>query len=281
MSATRIAVLMTCHNRKAKTLLCLDSIYSQSGNKGLSFDVYLVDDGCTDGTIEEVKKRFPNIKILNADGNLYWNRGMHKAFSEALQHGYDYYVFINDDILLLKDGFSNLLRTHKVVAKQKTTKALIVGTGVSSKSFNVTYGGLKRKSLLIPLSFRLLKPEPFIQNCDTMNGNCVLIPQEVAQRVGNLDYRFTHSMGDIDYGLRAKKVGCQIFVAPGITFMCSRNSKENTWLDNNLNLSDRIKKLNDIKGLPPKERLIFLKRHSKLFWPIYFIYPYIKVLFSL
>lgn len=40
-----------------------------------------------------------------------------------------------------------------------------------------------------------------------MNGNCVFIPSEIVNAIGNLDPIFSHAMGDIDYGLRAQKKG--------------------------------------------------------------------------
>ena len=41
----KIAVLITCHNRKEKTLKCLRTLYSQTLPAGAEISVYLVDDG--------------------------------------------------------------------------------------------------------------------------------------------------------------------------------------------------------------------------------------------
>ena len=52
----KIATLLTCHNRKEKTLKCLNSITAQHIPKQVGkIDVFLVDDGSTDGTSEAVK----------------------------------------------------------------------------------------------------------------------------------------------------------------------------------------------------------------------------------
>lgn len=53
-----IAVLLTAHNRKEKTLLCLDFLFKQKQVEEYTIDVYLTDDGSTDGTSEAVKKHF-------------------------------------------------------------------------------------------------------------------------------------------------------------------------------------------------------------------------------
>ena len=45
---------MTVHNRKEKTLKCLSQIYSMNIPEDVKLDVYMTDDGCTDGTPETV-----------------------------------------------------------------------------------------------------------------------------------------------------------------------------------------------------------------------------------
>ena len=42
-----IAVLLTVHDRKNKTLRCLENLYKQVLPNYLRLDIYLTDDGCT------------------------------------------------------------------------------------------------------------------------------------------------------------------------------------------------------------------------------------------
>ena len=51
-----IAVLITCHNRKLKTLKCLTALHNATLPKNHMMDIFLVDDGCSDGTALAVKK---------------------------------------------------------------------------------------------------------------------------------------------------------------------------------------------------------------------------------
>lgn len=66
-----IAVLLTVFNRKDKTLKCLQHLFNQLPIEGYSIDVYLTDDGCTDGTPEAVKEQYPQVNIIHGDGNLF------------------------------------------------------------------------------------------------------------------------------------------------------------------------------------------------------------------
>ena len=55
----KVAILITCYNRKAKTLRCLDSIQGTLGpwRDKIDAKVFLTDDGCTDGTADAVRKQ--------------------------------------------------------------------------------------------------------------------------------------------------------------------------------------------------------------------------------
>lgn len=79
----RIAVLLTCHNRREKTLTCLQSLYECQLPDNFDLDVTLVDDGSTDDTTRSVKENFPNITIIHGNGHLFWNRGMYLAWNNA------------------------------------------------------------------------------------------------------------------------------------------------------------------------------------------------------
>lgn len=49
-----IAILLTVFNRKEKTIKCLRNITAQSLPADTKFDIYIVDGGSTDGTVESV-----------------------------------------------------------------------------------------------------------------------------------------------------------------------------------------------------------------------------------
>lgn len=276
MSHQRLAVLMTCHSRRSKTLACLKSIYQQD----CPCDIYLVDDASTDGTSNAVSGNYPEVKILYGDGNLYWGGGMRLAFSTAFQVGYDYYIWLNDDIELDETAFSKLLSTHRYLTDMGKADSIVVGSMRDPVTSKPTYGGVVRLSRWQPLKFTAVEPGEEPKECDTICGNCVLIPHSVAAKVGNIDEAFPHVLGDYDYGLRAHQQGCSVWVAPGCVGICSRNSPTSTWKNPYLPLRERWKKMNDIKGSPPQVLRVMAKRHAGKFWFIYWLTPYVRLVVS-
>jgi len=276
-----IATIITCHNRKEKTLNCLTSLLNQDSISEVKLDIYLVDDGSSDGTGETVKEKFPQVNILKGDGTLYWNGGMRFAFFEAMKNDYDYYFWLNDDTYLTDNALKLLLEISTNRKEKNNIDVIVTGTIRDIDTGQVNYGGRVQKSKLQPLKFILLDNKTEPQPCDTFNGNVVLIPREVTKEIGNisLEYSRQHS-GDIDYGLRAKYAGFESWVASGIIGECQSNTYKGTIFDKSLSLTDRIKQMKSPKGVPPaREWMVFTKRHGGILWPYYWFRTLIRVAF--
>jgi GT2 family glycosyltransferase len=267
-----IAILMTCHNRRKTTLSCLAALYQQK----INFDVYLVDDGSSDGTADAVTQQYPQVKTIQGNGNLFWGGGMRLAFAEAMKNNYDYYLWLNDDTILESQAFSKLLKIHGELVEENKADSIVVGSTQDSISGKPTYGGAIKSNRWYSNKFEFLEPNQKLQECDTMYGNCVLIPRSVAAKVGNIDSAFIHSLGDLDYGLRARQLGCFIWVAPGYIGTCSQNSVAGSWVDLDLSVIERLNKALQVKNFPILPWTIFAKRHSGFLWFIYWFLPYIR-----
>ena len=141
----RLAVIMACHNRRESTLSCLTVLRQQQLNDCLVVEVYLLDDGSTDGTSEAVHKQFPDVHILKGDGSLFWNRGMHKSFSAAIQEGFDFYMWLNDDSKLYPNALQVLLNTSSQLRDKGCRNAIIGSAMQDPDSGEFTYGGFRRR----------------------------------------------------------------------------------------------------------------------------------------
>ncbi|MDJ0553664.1 MAG: glycosyltransferase family 2 protein [Microcoleaceae cyanobacterium MO_207.B10] len=281
MELKTIAILMTCYNRKEKTMASLAETFNQKIPENIQLQVYLVDDGSTDGTSEAVTQTFPQVKIIPGNGGLFWNGGTRLAFAKALQDEQDYYMWLNDDTNLYPEAIEKLLSTLDQVIKTGTTNPVIVGSTCHPETGNLTYGGMVRSTWWHPLKFKLVHPTEEPQVCHTMNGNCVLIPKSTTKIVGNLDHNFTHSTGDIDYGLRVSKAGGSVWLTPSYVGTCTVNPPEtDIWENQNLTFSQRLQKIQQPKGLPFQELKVYTQRHGGLLWPLYLGLPYLRLLLA-
>ena len=272
----RIAVAMTCFNRRETTLACLEALSQQALPADCSVRVYLTDDGCTDGTADSVREAFPGTRILEGDGSLYWNGGMRRALAEAMAEGFDFYLWLNDDTRLAPGAIARLLATYDRQCDQPGAPAIVVGTPANPEGGPPTYGGTVRKHRGRPMRFSHVAPADTPIRCDTFDGNCVLVSAAAAGTLGNLDASFTHLMGDTDYGLRAGKAGIPVWAAAGTIGDCPPNPAGLRHRDLSLPLKERITWLTGVKALPPAEWKVMTRRHAGRLWWVYFLSPYIR-----
>ncbi|MDA3780172.1 MAG: glycosyltransferase family 2 protein [Bacteroidales bacterium] len=238
----KIAVLITCHNRKHKTILCIQSLY----NTGFNFDVYLVDDGSTDGTSEELQRLFPYIRIIKGNGELFWSRGMSLAWQYASNIDYDYYIWLNDDTILYDYSLSELLNCYN-----KNT--IIQGVLETRDKKEIIYAGKDK-------NWHQLIPCGTMKEVTYINGNVLLISKEVYKAVGNIDPKYWHDLGDYDYGLRAIKLKIKIYTTT-IPIGYSEKNNINRLRLNNSNVFKRFKRLYSPLGAYPSIYFYFNMKH--------------------
>ena len=262
---------MTVHNRKSQTLKCLEACREQFAElKGkFDFTVYLVDDGSTDGTSEAVLEMFPGTVILKGDGSLFWNHGMIRAWEEAAKEDFDFYIWLNDDTILLPGALGVLLENSSYLRH----KAILAGTAKDS-SGRLSYGGRTRKGRLIPPDETIPIP------CDTFNGNLVLVPRYAFKALGTMDPHYSHSFAPDGYGSRADKAGITAVRAPGGLALCDRNPGLPKWRNGAYTLKQRYCAIISPKGRPFREQFLYDTRKGNVLTAIaHFISLNIKVLF--
>lgn len=277
MDTVRVAVLMTCYNRKEKTYHCLESITICS-NPGIKIDIYLTDDGSTDGTEEMIRENFPNVNVLKADGSLFWNKGMHKSFEAAEKIGYDFYLWANDDVIFDDDIVNKLIEYYqKVKVKDET---IIVGYTENDSRDEVTYAGFVKKKSFIPLSMTFAMPDKTTPvKIDTFHGNCVLISAAVVKKIGIMDPFYSHGLGDADYGHTATRNKCDIWLTTFPVGVCEKNYIYDKLYDRELSLIDRYKFITSRKQRPVKDWWHFTIKNGGLLGIFRFVIAYAKIPF--
>jgi GT2 family glycosyltransferase len=265
----RIAVLMTCHNRRAKTVACLEMLFAQSGRGELfGVTVFLVDAGSTDGTASEVRCRFPDVQVVNTDASVFWGTGMAMAERAARGNRFDYHLWLNDDVELRSDAMARLLESAD---RQRSAEHIVVGQLVDQTG-TASYGGFRIGRR--PLDFVPIGVSDDDRSCDALNGNVVLVAVAAAARLGSLDSAFPHAIGDIDYGLRARAAGIAVVQAGGVHGECDRNPPPRS--ASSPSRRERLAGVMNVKNLPPRAWWTFCRRHAGALAPAYFVRPYLE-----
>ncbi len=226
-------------NWNAKNLLreCLGSI-KDSVSSGLSV-IDVIDNGSRDGSREMVKSEFPQVNLVESDSNLGFARANNIAIRSADS---PFVLLLNSDTLASTQALSTMVRAMRARPEfWICTCQHLDGSGMPSNPFG-SFPTLKREFLTLTGLFkwpgirwlmdarrkRRLKavanagPDDgtnaeAMVSVDWVNGACMMIRTDFAQRMGGLDERFFFYGEDIDICWTASKQGGCVGFLPAVS----------------------------------------------------------------
>lgn len=247
----KTAVLLTSFNRKEKTKACLENLFNQKLPQGIHLEVFLCDDSSTDGTSQMIQYHFPQVNLTYGTGHLYWGGGMRKAWELSKTHGhFDFFLWLNDDTILYPNALLDLWEEYSRIPEKP---GILLGACAIPGTEKFAYGGHNE-------SLRPMPPNGALQKVTYMNGNLVLIPNEIEVKLGMISSNYTHYLGDFDYSMRAQEAGFSCYSSSSFLAECHLNELP-YWADPTLTFWTRWKLAHSIKGLALEEYIYFKSYH--------------------
>ncbi|MCL6266231.1 glycosyltransferase family 2 protein [Flagellimonas myxillae] len=276
----KLAVLLTCFNRKEKTVAALTALEAayKKAEDNWEMSIYLTDDGSSDGTSEAVAANFPDAKILEGTGSLYWAGGMRNSWGEAVKGDYDAYLLLNDDTNVSPNLFDAVAKTHEFCLSNFGKGGIYVGTTVDADTKKVTYGGSLFKNRFLAKISRI-QPKDHPVPCHLGNANIMWVSKNVVDDVGILSEGYVHGMADYDYTLKANKKNLPSLVMPGIVGECTNDHNDPYQKFFKLSLKERFKMLYNPIGFDFVSQTYHMRKHFPLRYPFFVMVGYVKVLF--
>jgi GT2 family glycosyltransferase len=235
---SELSIIIVSYNTRDLLTQCLNSIYEHT--KNLDFEVLIVDNNSSDGTIEEIANKFPQVKLIS--------NALNKGFAAASNQGLrmmnsEYGLLLNPDTIVLDNAFAKMLEFIK-----SHTRVGIVGCKILNPD-----GSLQRaafppptliNSIISTLNLGRLVPEGLrhyyrfhlermfptrITNCfydnlyktatkpfrvGWVSGACLLIGKKTIQDIGYLDENLFLFGEEPDWCCRARQRNWGIFLLP-------------------------------------------------------------------
>lgn len=211
-------------NWNTKKLLeqAIASIYKHA--KDINYEIIVVDNASTDGSAEHVKRKFPKVKLIINNQNL----GFAKANNQAIKIAKGEFIFLlNSDAYLIDESLKNLITRARQIPNLGAIAPQILNEDRSIQQ-SVGYNpDLVRvilwMSFIDDLPFGdFLKPyhvdhDRFYKKehkVDWITGAAFMIPRNVIAKVGLLDANIFMYGEDVDWCLRIKYAGFEIYYSP-------------------------------------------------------------------
>ncbi len=203
---------------------CLHSVY-RSG-KGLDMEVFVVDNQSVDGSVEMVREKFPQVRLIANKENL----GFSKANNQAIRRAVGRYVLLLNPDTVVEDD--TLTRVVRFMDEHPDAGALGVkmldGRG---RFLPESKRGLPKPGVafckIFGLSALFPKSKLFSQyhlgyldkdqthQVDVLSGAFMLLRKEALEKTGLLDEAFFMYGEDVDLSYRITQAGYRNYYYPG------------------------------------------------------------------
>ena len=211
-----VSVVVVTWNALPWVEQCLDSVRGR--------DVVVVDNGSTDGTVDFVRERFPEVRIVEQE-----NRGMGGGNNTGMRAtGGRYFFLLNSDAWVVGDGLAKLIEFADAHPEAAVVGPRLVNTdGTLQRSVRgePTLWRLATEYLFIrklaPRT-RLLNPlyvggfaHDDVFEADWLFGPALLVRREAADAVGLFDESFFMFSEEVDWMTRFRRAGWKVLFFPG------------------------------------------------------------------
>ncbi len=223
MMLPEISIIIVNYNVRDFLEQCLLSLRRALAH--IPSEVWVVDNNSVDGSVNMLRERFPEVRLIASKSNLGFSGGNNLALKQARGR---FIVLLNPDTVVQEDTFSSLLRFFEEHpdASAATCKILnpdgsfAVDCRHSIPTPSTAFWKLLGLNRLFPKSKIFGRYNlTYLDENDTypveaISGSFMMIKREVVEQVGLLDETFFMYCEDIDYCHRINQAGGKIYYTP-------------------------------------------------------------------
>ena len=195
----KVAAVVLSWNGRENTLACLRSL------EGENVDVIVVDNASTDGSADAIT----GVEVIRNDRNLGYAGGMNTGIRRALEQGADAVLLLNNDVEVEPGAIDALVAAADGAG---AVSPLIV---FADDPGSIWYAGARFDARSGYQGRQLTAWIGTVRETDRICGAAVLMPREALERVGLFDEELFAYAEDVDWSLRARKLGLPVVVTPG------------------------------------------------------------------
>lgn len=218
---TDLSIIIISYKVKNQLLDCLQSVYKHC--QGFNFEVIVVDNASNDGTVELIRKEFPQVRLIVNTQNL----GFAKANNQGIQKSQgEYLVLLNPDTKLPQNTFQKMMDLLKENQKiglvgptlQNSNDTLQSSIGEFPTLTSLTFQAVYLDRIwpfytFLPAVFYSLQHPIYQKSASVswLSGACLMFRRNLIEKIGLLDENFFMYYEDVDFCYRARKIGQECY----------------------------------------------------------------------
>jgi GT2 family glycosyltransferase len=205
---TEICIVVPVHNAETYITSFLTTLKKQSLKK---YVLIVVNDGSNDQTVPLIQKYFPEARIVEGDGNLWWTKSIVQGINYAKIHFlFSYILLINVDLEFTEHYLKNVIESQKIAGDNS-----LIGSAINNikNGEKADYGWKLNYWTTKATNYSRLKNPPNLIKVDFLSGRGMLIPAKVANEVQFNSRLFPQYFADTVFSVKAKSCGYKLYMS--------------------------------------------------------------------
>jgi GT2 family glycosyltransferase len=217
-----VSIIIVNWNTKQLLQDCLTSVYERAGD--LNYEIIVIDNASTDGSVEMVKNDFRQVILIENDKN----RGFASANNQgmALAKG-RYVLLLNSDTIVLDNSIANTVHFADENPKAAVTGCRVLNPDRTIQRTCFMFPSLLNMLLSSTYLYKLFPKSRFfgreqmtwwdrsdVRQVDVVTGCFMLVRREAIEQVGVMDERFFMYGEETDWCYRFWRDGWKVMFAP-------------------------------------------------------------------
>jgi len=227
-----ISIVIVNWNTRQLLLDCLASVHATI--KGVTYEVWVVDNASHDGSVPAVRALYPQVMIIENDSNLGFAAANNKALRQINGR---YALLLNTDTILTPCAIEKIYSFMEETPEAGLACGQLLNRDGSKQNSIANFPSIL--TLLINETLlRILMPKSFPSKrqhylqpikVDSCIGACLMVKKEAMEAIGLLDERYFFFMEETDWALTMKQGGWASWFIPdaGIYHLQGQSAGDN------------------------------------------------------
>jgi GT2 family glycosyltransferase len=212
-----LSIIIVNWNTKEYLVRCLRSIFET--RKRDSREVLVIDNGSGDGSAEQVKRLFPDVRVIENRENLGFARATNQGLKEEAGR---YALLLNPDTRVREGSIETLLSFMEAHPEAGIAGAQLLNAD-GSRQNSIANTPTLATELLNKSLLRWLFPERFPGkervrsepvDVESVIGACMIVRKKAVEEVGFLDEDYFLFLEETDWCYRMRRAGWKIYHVP-------------------------------------------------------------------
>lgn len=205
-----VSIIIVSFNTREITLDCLNSIYANPPK--FLFETIVVDNNSTDGTVEDIKKRFKDVRIIRNNENVGFSKANNQGFNVGRGK---YFLLLNSDTIVDKGELDKLFEFANIANFGILSCKLLNRDGSLQPNFGdlptmpaVIFWISGLDGLINSLPTTHQNHRKYYNSSDRevgwVSGSVMLVKREVVEKIKGFDEKIFMYGEDMEICMRAK-----------------------------------------------------------------------------